>query len=72
MIIKIRAKPRSKKEYVKEVEKDFYEVAVGEAPQEGRANERIIELLSLYLKIPKYRIKLLRGHSGKLKLFKID
>ncbi|MFN3870009.1 MAG: DUF167 domain-containing protein [Aquificaceae bacterium] len=72
MIIKVRAKPRSKKEYVKEVEKDLYEVAVAEVPEKGKANERIIELLSLHLKIPKHRIHLLKGHSGKLKLFKID
>ncbi|WP_299197262.1 DUF167 domain-containing protein [Thermocrinis sp.] len=71
MLIKVKAKPRSKEEYVKKLGEDFYEVAVKEAPEKGRANARIVELLSIYLGVKKDRIKLVAGETSKLKLFQI-
>ncbi|HAV40710.1 MAG: DUF167 domain-containing protein [Aquificota bacterium] len=72
MIIKVRAKPKSKVEYVKEVEKGLYEVAVKEAPEDGKANNRIAELLAQHFGVSKSKVRLLRGASGKLKLFEIE
>lgn len=40
MIIKVKAKPKSKVEYVKEVEEGLYEVAVKEAPEDVGHGER--------------------------------
>ncbi|MFN4320259.1 MAG: DUF167 domain-containing protein [Aquificaceae bacterium] len=71
MIIKVKAKPRSKTEYVKKMEEGFYEVAVREAPEDGKANDKIIELLAQHFGVSKSKLKLLRGASGKLKLFEI-
>jgi uncharacterized protein YggU (UPF0235/DUF167 family) len=71
MLIKVKAKPRSKEEYVKKLGEDFYEVAVKEAPEKGRANARIVELLSIYLGVKKDRIKLVAGETSKSKLFQI-
>jgi len=44
MLIKVKAKPKAKEEYVKRLGEDFYELAVKEAPEKGRANARIVEL----------------------------
>ncbi|MFN3976768.1 MAG: DUF167 domain-containing protein [Aquificaceae bacterium] len=71
MIIKVKAKPRSKTEYVKKMEEGFYEVAVREAPEDGKANDKITELLAQHFGVSKSKVKLLRGASGKLKLFEI-
>lgn len=72
MIIKVRAKPRSKREYVKEVYEGFYEVAVSEAPEDGKANNRIIELIASHFGIPKSKVQFLKGASSKQKILKIE
>ncbi|MEZ0361323.1 MAG: DUF167 domain-containing protein [Hydrogenobacter sp.] len=72
MIIEVRAKPKAKKEYVKVIADSLYEVATKEPPQEGRANERIAELLSEHFGIPKNRVKLIKGERSRVKLFRLD
>lgn len=72
IVIHVKAKPKASKEYVKELSPNFYEVAVKEPPEDGKANERILELLSKHLKVPKSRIKLLRGTSSRIKVFCIS
>ncbi len=71
MILRVRAKPKSKVECVKEIEKDLYEVAVKEPPEDGKANERIIELLAEHFGVSKSKVKLLKGHTSRLKVFEI-
>lgn len=41
------------------------------APENGRANSAVIELLSDYLDVPKSRIKILKGLTGRDKVFTI-
>lgn len=41
MILEVRAKAKAKKEYVKTITQNVYEVAVKEPPHRGKANERI-------------------------------
>lgn len=72
MLVKVRAKPRSKKEGVKEITKEYLEVRVNQPPEKGRANERIIELLAEHFNIPKSRVRLVRGETSKEKVFEID
>jgi len=71
MLIKVKAKPKAKEEYVKRLGEDFYEVAVKEALEKGRANARIVELLSMYFGVKKDRIKLVAGETSKSKLFQV-
>ena len=71
MLIKVKAKPRSKKEGVKQITKELYEVRVNQPPEKGRANERIKELLAEYFKVPKSKVKLVRGETSKEKIFEI-
>ena len=42
------------------------------APENGRANSAVIELLSEYFDVPKSRIKILRGLSGRDKVVTVD
>lgn len=71
MKIEVKVKTRSKIEKVVEVRAGFYEVAVNTPPIEGRANERVIELLAEHFKKPKSKIELVRGHKSKVKVFEI-
>ena len=66
MLIKVKVHPRSKKEEVKRGE--VWEVWVREPPLEGRANEAVIKLLKRYFK----RVRLVKGHKNKIKVFEVE
>ena len=42
------------------------------APENGRANDAVVKLLSEYLDVPKSKIKILRGLTGRDKVVSID
>ncbi len=57
---KVRVTPHAKQNTV--VERDgVLRVYTTTAPEKGRANESVIELLSKYFNVPKSRIKILNG-----------
>ncbi len=71
MKIRVKAKPNSRVEAVKQIENDYYEIKVSVPPEKGKANKRIIELLSKHLKIPKSNITIIRGEASKEKIFNV-
>jgi len=72
MIIKVKVKPMSKEEGVVKLSEDTYEVKVRAVPEGGKANERLIELLSKHFKVPKSSVKILRGNTSRNKLIEIN
>lgn len=72
MIIRVKVKPNAKKDEVKQLESDYFEVRVTAPPEKGKANSRVIELLSKHLKIPKSKIKLKKGEKSREKVFEIS
>ena len=67
----IRVTPHAKQNKV--VESDgVLRVYTTIAPENGRANSAVIELLSDYLDVPKSRIKILKGLTGRDKIVTID
>ncbi len=71
MKITVKAHPRSKKNEVKKLSESEYELWFNVPPVEGRANEKIIEMLAKHFDIGKRRVVLLSGEKGKIKTFKI-
>ena len=72
MEIKVRAIAGARKEGVEEMSPGYYRVKVSVPPENGRANERIRELLSGHLDVPKSHISLKRGSASKEKSFSVD
>jgi uncharacterized protein len=50
---------------------DAWKIRVREAPERGRANEAIVELLAGTLALPKRDVRLVRGHAARDKLFEL-
>lgn len=71
MKITVAVKPNSKKELVEQQPDGSYVVRVNAPPIEGRANERVIELLSEHFRLPKSLIALVGGQKSKKKIFSI-
>jgi len=69
--IKVKVKPNAKKEEIKKIDEDYYEIRVTVVPEKGKANKKVIEILSKYLKVPKSKIKLVKGEKSKEKTFEI-
>jgi uncharacterized protein (TIGR00251 family) len=72
MKISVEVKLKSKAESVTQLESGNYLVKTNAPPVNGKANERIIELLAKFLKLPKSYFELVSGHRGKKKIFKIS
>ena len=68
---KVRVTPHAKQNTVVQ-DGDVLRVYTTTAPEKGRANGAVIELLSEYLKIPKSRIKISKGLAFREKTITID
>lgn len=71
MKISVTVKPNSKTEGVVPAGEREYTVRVAAPPVEGKANERVIELLAKHFGVPKSRVSIARGASGKRKIVDI-
>ncbi len=71
MKISVRVKTNARKNEVQKIYENNYLVSVSVPPVEGKANERVIELLSRYFKRPKRSIVILKGETSKSKIIEI-
>lgn len=71
MRITVKVKPRSKKESVKKIADNFFEVCFNVAPEKGKANKKLILMLSDYFKIPQSNFKIVSGRSSNKKIIEI-
>ncbi len=70
-IFNIRVTPHAKQNKVVENE-DVLRVYTTVAPENGRANSAVIELLAKHLDVPKSRIKIIKGLTARDKVVAID
>lgn len=67
----VRVTPHAKQNKV--VESDgVLRVYTTVAPENGRANSAVVELLSDYFNVPKSRIKILKGQTSRDKIVAVD
>jgi len=71
MKISVKVKPNARKNEVKQIDATNFAVSVTIPPVEGRANEKVVELLAEYFGKPKRCITILRGTTGKMKIVEI-
>ena len=71
MTIKVKVTPRAKKERIIPQDNGL-KVYIRTPAISGRANQRLIEVLSRYYKVKKYNITIVRGLTNQNKLIKID
>jgi uncharacterized protein len=71
MKISVLVKPNARKDEVALREDGVYVVKVAVPPIEGRANERLIEVLAGHFKKPKRSFEIVSGQRGKHKIVEI-
>lgn len=72
MMIRIRASPNSKKPKVISLGDDCFSVKIDAVADEGKANRRLIEIMSDHFNVPKSSIRITRGLKSKDKMVEIS
>ena len=72
MIIFIKVVPNSHKNSIEEFQDNIWKVRIQAPADKGKANEELIKFLSSLLGLPKNEIRILSGHSSRLKKIEID
>ncbi|WP_299226763.1 DUF167 domain-containing protein [Sulfurihydrogenibium sp.] len=67
MRIKVKVKPGASKNEVKKIDECLYEVRTTTIPEKGKANEKVVELLSDFFDVPKSKIKIIKGQASREK-----
>ena len=70
--IAVRVHPGAKRDAFGEVHAGALKVAVTAPAEDGRANEALIDLFADRLRLPKSRIRLVAGASGRTKTLHIE
>lgn len=72
MYIHVKVKAGVKKESLVVKSKTLFHVSVKEKAERNMANNRILELISEYFKVPKNKVKIINGHQNPSKLLSLD
>lgn len=72
MIISITAVPNAKKPEVIKINETSYRVKVDARAQDGRASERLVEILSGYFSITKSHVRIVKGAKGRRKIVEVS
>lgn len=70
ILLNVKVKPNAKKNEVIKKE-DVYIVYVTASPVDGKANEKMLELLSEFFNEPKSKFKILHGLTSKNKIIEL-
>ena len=71
VVLPVQARPGAKKNEVRGEQAGALKVFVTQAPEKGKANKVIIEVLAKSLKLKKSQIELISGETSHLKKFLI-
>ena len=71
LVLRVRAQPRARKPGVQGEQAGALKLAVSAPPEDGRANEALVELLAEILQIRRSQIVLLSGQTSRDKRFLI-
>lgn len=72
LVLNIRAVPRASKDSIQGRLGDALKVRIQAPPVEGKANAYLIKFLSKHWKIPRSRIEILSGETGRNKRLRIS
>lgn len=71
MKISVRVKTNARKNEVKQIDATTYQVSVTAPPVDGKANEKVIELLADYLGKSKRCFSIVKGVTSKVKIVEV-
>ncbi|MFH1768284.1 MAG: DUF167 domain-containing protein [Candidatus Omnitrophota bacterium] len=70
MIVKVKVIPNAKKDKIEQLDHSL-RLYVTASPIDGKANKKVIEMLSRYYQTKKYNVKIVRGDKHRDKIIEI-
>lgn len=74
-LLHVKVTPKAKAEKIKkEIQPDgsaLYKIYVTALPEDGKANEAVINLLARSLRVARSRLKIIRGHTTREKMIQV-
>ncbi len=70
--IEVKVLPKSGRDEIRGFVNGILKVLVSAPPMEGRANERLIELISSTIGVPRSNITIIKGRTSRKKTIRID
>ena len=70
-IIKVRVSAGAKTEKIEEISEGVFKIRVGEPPEKGKANVRVLELVALHFNVPISRVCLVSGNTFREKIISV-
>ena len=71
MQVRVRVKASAKRETLEVLSDGRLEIAVTQKPAQGAANARVAELVARYYKVPKKKVRIVRGHATPSKILEV-
>ena len=68
-ILPVRAQPRARRNEVRRIQDGALKVCVTQAPEKGKANKAIVEVLAKWLGLRRSQIELISGETASQKKF---
>ena len=72
MKIFVKVKPNARKNEVKKIDENHYEITTTATPENGKANASVVELLADFFRIGKTKIHIVKGLTTKEKIIEIE
>jgi uncharacterized protein len=64
--------PRARRARIEQIDATTLRVAVTAAPHDGQANEAVVAAVAEHLRVPRSRIRIVRGRTGRRKILEIE
>ena len=72
MIINVKVRPNARKNEVIQLDSNTFEVKTTATPENGKANESVVELLAKFFRVGKTKISIIKGQTGRDKVIEIN
>lgn len=72
MLIHVYATPNAREARVRQTAEASFEVRVDEKAMGGRANKRLVEILSEHFEVPRSRIRIVKGVKSREKTVEVN
>lgn len=71
MRISVKVNPKSVKPGIERLGDSVFKIKVKSAPEKGKANKEVVEIIADYFHVPKSTVRILRGHTAQKKTIEI-
>jgi len=72
MYVKVRVYPKSKKEEIKKIKDNRFEIKVKEKAERNMANNRVLEIIAEKFSVDRKKVKIVNGHQSPSKMLSVD